>query len=441
MDTGTSLRKFHKVVFLQGLATLIVLAAVVLTALLLFRKEIHYQILHRDGALLTSVSQHFHDKQRATTGTDFVEVLLESSELAGVIAVRLYSTSGEPASEIPIDLHPTRLSTENLQSIEKLEPIVRHTKAFPLSSLFSDLDALLSDESYAVTEVLVPIVNKKGELIAILQFWLDGEDMAEELANLDRFLILLGTAFLIIGSCIYLLVLLVSRKRLLKMGVELADRNRSLQKANSELAMAARTSAIGSISSHLFHGLKNPLAGLKSYLQLGGHDEEAVAITNHMQQMIDESLSVIREDGTSRTVNLTLSEFELLARKRFTGKAGGALTLTTSGGGDISIQKAQLLLLVIGNLLDNALEAAPGMPVSVSVSVENNHLVAQVEDKGPGLPEEVKAHLFEPVASLKENGTGVGLALSAMIARHIPATLELQQSNESGSTFVIDMPL
>ena len=140
-------------------------------------------------------------------------------------------------------------------------------------------------------------------------------------------------------------------------------------------------------------------------------------------------------------MNLTLSEFELLARKRFTGKAGGALTLTTSGGGDISIQKAQLLLLVIGNLLDNALEAAPGMPVSVSVSVENNHLVAQVEDKGPGLPEEVKAHLFEPVASLKENGTGVGLALSAMIARHIPATLELQQSNESGSTFVIDMPL
>jgi signal transduction histidine kinase len=441
MDPGTSLRKFHKVVFLQGLATLVVLAAVVLTALLLFRKEIHFQILHRDGALLTSVSQHFYEKQKATTGTDFVEVLLESSELAGVIAVRLYSTSGEPASEIPIDLHPTRLSKEDLQSIGKLEPIVRHTKAFPLNSLFSDLSALLSDESYPVTEVLVPIVNKKGELIAILQFWLDGEGMAAELAGLDRFLILLGTAFLIIGSCIYLLVLLVSRKRILKMGIELADRNLSLQKANSELAMAARTSAIGSISSHLFHGLKNPLAGLKSYLQLAGHDEEAVAITNQMQQMIDESLSVIREDSTSKTVNVTLSELESLARKRFASKAGQSLTLTASGEGEISIQKAQLLLLVIGNLLDNAMEAAPGLPVSVSVSMEDNRLVAQVEDNGPGLPEEVKAHLFEPVASLKENGTGVGLALSAMIARHIPATLELRQSNESGSTFVIEMPL
>lgn len=441
MDPGTSLRKFHKVVFLQGLATLIVLAAVVLTALLLFRKEIHFQILHRDGALLTSVSQHFHDKQSATSGTDFVEVLLESSELAGVIAVRLYSTSGEPASEIPIDLHPTRLSKEDLHSIEKLEPIVRHSKAFPLSSLFSDLDALLSDESYPVTEVLVPITNKKGELKAILQFWLDGEDMAEEMAGLDRFLILLGTAFLIIGSCIYLLVLLVSRKRILKMGIELANRNRSLQKANSELAMAARTSAIGSISGHLFHGLKNPLAGLKTYLQLAGHDEQAVAITDHMQQMIDESLSVIREDNTANTVTLTLAEFELLARKRFTSKAGDALTLSTSGEGEISIQKAQLLLLVIGNLLDNALEAAPGLPVSISVSMDDNRLVAQVEDKGPGLPEEVKANLFEPVTSLKENGSGVGLALSAMIARHIPATLELRQSNESGSTFVIEMPL
>jgi signal transduction histidine kinase len=441
MDPGTSLRKFHKLVFLQGLATLIVLATVVLTALLLFRKEIHFQILHRDGALLTSVSQHFHDKQSATSGTDFVEVLLESSELAGVIAVRLYSTSGEPASEIPIDLHPTRLSKGDLHSIEKLEPIVRHSKAFPLSSLFSDLDALLSDESYPVTEVLVPIVNKKGELKAILQFWLDGEDMAEEMAGLDRFLILLGTAFLIIGSCIYLLVLLVSRKRILKMGIELANRNRSLQKANSELAMAARTSAIGSISGHLFHGLKNPLAGLKTYLQLAGHDEEAVAITDHMQQMIDESLSVIREDNTANTVTLTLAEFELLARKRFTSKAGDALALSTSGEGEISIQKAQLLLLVIGNLLDNALEAAPGLPVSISVSMDDNRLVAQVEDRGPGLPEEVKANLFEPVTSLKENGSGVGLALSAMIARHIPATLELRQSNESGSTFVIEMPL
>lgn len=441
MDPGTSLRKFHKVVFLQGLATLFVLGAVVLTALLLFRKEIHYQILHRDGALLTSVSQHFHEKQKASKGTDYVEVLLESSELAGVIAVRLYSTSGEPASEIPIDLYPTRLSEEDLQYIEKLEPIVRHSKAFPLNSLFSDLSTMLSNESYPVTEVLVPIVDKNGGLVAILQFWLDGEDMAEELANLDRFLILLGTAFLIVGSCIYLLVLVVSRKRILKMGVELADRNRSLQKANSELAMAARTSAIGSISSHLFHGLKNPLAGLKSYLQVAGHDAEAVAIADHMQQMIDESLSVIRDDSTSEPVKLTLSEFELLARKRFSSRAGKALTLIMSGEGAISIQKAQLLLLVIGNLLDNALEAAPGMPVSVSVSVENNHLVAQVEDKGPGLPEEVKAHLFEPVTSLKENGTGVGLALSAMIARHIPATLELQQSNESGSTFIIDMPL
>jgi two-component system sensor histidine kinase RegB len=157
--------------------------------------------------------------------------------------------------------------------------------------------------------------------------------------------------------------------------------------------------------------------------------------------MIDESLSVIREDSTSKTVNVTLSELESLARKRFASKAGQSLTLTASGEGEISIQKAQLLLLVIGNLLDNAMEAAPGLPVSVSVSMEDNRLVAQVEDNGPGLPEEVKAHLFEPVASLKENGTGVGLALSAMIARHIPATLELRQSNESGSTFVIEMPL
>lgn len=442
MDDSISLRGFHKVILVQGAITLLVFTVATCSFLLFFRGKIREQILQRDGVLLTQVAQHFHERAgKSDAGMELLDVALESSEIESVIGVGLYSPAGENMANIPAEMFYSSLGLDAMQQLRNNQPVITYYPDMPMNSLFSDIDALIDDSVYPVTRVLSPVFDSDGRLAAIINYWLDSTGVAHELMHLDQFLYVLGGAFIAGGGIVFFLVFYISRNRLLKMGRLLAERNRSLRKANADLAMAARTSAIGSITSHLFHGLKNPLAGLKAYLQLAGHDAEALEITNRMQNLINESLSVIHDEEDQMNYQLSMDEFLSISRKRMGITQSGKLRLTFSGDGPVPAQKSQLLLLVLRNLVDNALEAAPDSPVSIEIIHTGSLLSASVSDTGPGLPDHVKSHLFDPVQSTKANGTGIGLAISAVIARHIPADLQLKKSDASGTTFSIEMPL
>jgi signal transduction histidine kinase len=97
---------------------------------------------------------------------------------------------------------------------------------------------------------------------------------------------------------------------------------------------------------------------------------------------------------------------------------------------------------VFQNLIGNAIEA---MPEGGSVAVRAEHLdhstIVAVEDTGPGIPEEVKAHLFEPFASAgKRNGMGLGLALSRQTVIDHGGELSVRSSTTQGTTFVVRLP-
>jgi signal transduction histidine kinase len=126
---------------------------------------------------------------------------------------------------------------------------------------------------------------------------------------------------------------------------------------------------------------------------------------------------------------------------RFNGRNGGPVEVSGSGAGSIPARKAQLCLLVLRNLVDNALEATPdGRPVRIRSRMNEQLLVVDVEDNGPGVPDRIRQHLFEPVTSAKANGTGIGLAISSVIARHIPARLELTRTGPEGTVFTLEIP-
>jgi signal transduction histidine kinase len=317
-------------------------------------------------------------------------------------------------------------------------PVIRHFDEIYLDSLFSLESSVISSRTYPVTEVIVPVKGTGGDTVAFIQYWLDGEEIAAELSQLDQFLITLGLILFGAGGLIFIIVFLYARSRILGLGVVLADRNASLERANSSLAMAARTSAIGSVSSHLFHGLKNPLAGLKAYLRVTGQDEEAIAIADRMQRLIDETLNLISEDTTTG-VALSMDEFLELAKDRL--QMDDQVIIDGSGSGELPSKKAQLALLILRNLVENAAEANADRPVKVRLQLNGSGFTAEVEDEGPGLPDPVKERLFEPVQSSKANGTGIGLAISSVIARHIPATLNLAKSDARGTIFRLQMPL
>jgi len=67
------------------------------------------------------------------------------------------------------------------------------------------------------------------------------------------------------------------------------------------------------------------------------------------------------------------------------------------------------------NLIDNALDAAPGGGhVDVSASEERDKLVVRIRDDGPGVPKEIQARIFEPFFTTKGVGKGTGLGLDVV---------------------------
>ena len=93
---------------------------------------------------------------------------------------------------------------------------------------------------------------------------------------------------------------------------------------------------------------------------------------------------------------------------------------------------------ICANLIRNAAEA---MNCEGSVSVGFDGSALSVIDTGPGLPEQAKTNLFKPFAgSTRRDGTGLGLALSRDLARAMGGDLELGETGETGTRFVVFLP-
>jgi signal transduction histidine kinase len=64
------------------------------------------------------------------------------------------------------------------------------------------------------------------------------------------------------------------------------------------------------------------------------------------------------------------------------------------------------------NLIDNAIHAVKGAgKICIGTSLEDNQLLVEIVDNGPGIPPEVQAHMFEPFFTTKSVGSGTGLGL------------------------------
>ncbi|MFI5828840.1 ATP-binding protein [Streptomyces sp. NPDC051578] len=105
---------------------------------------------------------------------------------------------------------------------------------------------------------------------------------------------------------------------------------------------------------------------------------------------------------------------------------------------------ARDLVTVLGNLLDNAVDALTGVPggrVQVTVRSDGRTLLIRVADNGPGLPEGAAADVFRRGWSGKGDGRGLGLALVRQVAHRHGGTAEAVQGPQGGAVFTVTLPL
>jgi signal transduction histidine kinase len=245
------------------------------------------------------------------------------------------------------------------------------------------------------------------------------------------------------------IILVWAYRRLRRAQEQLADRTGRLLRANHELSLAAKTSALGSVTAHLIHGLSNPLANLQQLVTAHNgsppSEIETVAVaTRRMRQLVDDVVRVLGEERVGERYELTIEEMAEVLRQKLSPAAemaGVPLEIRAQVKATVNNRTANLTLLILENLVHNALRVSPaGRVVRVDVRRElEGALCCTVSDEGPGVPPEIVAQLFQPCRST-HGGSGLGLAISRQLAAQLGADLSLTKNSGSGCIFTLRFP-
>lgn len=102
---------------------------------------------------------------------------------------------------------------------------------------------------------------------------------------------------------------------------------------------------------------------------------------------------------------------------------------------------------VLVNLLDNAIKFSnPGARIKIQVKVRDDDIQISIKDQGPGIPKENLETIFKkfytatPESNIKNQGAGMGLAISKAIVSAHNGSLSVQSEKGSSSTFFITLP-
>lgn len=103
-----------------------------------------------------------------------------------------------------------------------------------------------------------------------------------------------------------------------------------------------------------------------------------------------------------------------------------------------------LMQLLVSNLLDNAVKYSPKeTPISLTLTVQGNHVVLQVTDEGIGIPADEKKRIFDKFyrvgseATRTAKGTGLGLYISKRIVQDCKGTISVTDNAPKGSIFTV----
>jgi signal transduction histidine kinase len=441
--------------------TLAVLAGTILAGCLLLREKVREQLAGRDGEAFNELArwqQEYGDEagqDMITTIDDPAEqfnLALKLSRIRGVVGIRLFSPDGKFNTAFPASITESALSAEDVAKLAALKPVSHFYPAAKLASvdLLAELDN--ADKGAPLLEVNVPLhAPDKDRLAGVAQFITDGEGIAREYADLDRHLFLqAGTTFLAAGG-ILTLALALAFARLQSVNRMLSERTERLSQANQELLLAAKSSAIGAVTSHLIHGLKNPLSGLQGFVKnhtSGMADAEsdwqdAVVTTERMQTLIGGVARILEEQQSGAGYEISLAELLEIVSARMlpVARAAGVHFFTNlATEATLTNRDANLAILILENLIQNAFQATPeGKAVHLVVARAGGRVLCEVRDEGPGIPAEQQEGLFKPCRSKKEGGSGIGLAISRQLATQISATLELKSTSPRGCVFRLSL--
>jgi two-component system, NtrC family, C4-dicarboxylate transport sensor histidine kinase DctB len=235
-----------------------------------------------------------------------------------------------------------------------------------------------------------------------------------------------------------------------------------LSAADRQARLSHQLTLLGQFTAGFMHEFNNPLAIVTSRIEvLLEERKEDAALCGDLQQMLKETrymgniartlLHALRRERGSEVFTPSVPseavEEALAALQASADEQGVQLVEEIADVPRVNVPE-HVVSEVVRCLLSNALEALQGREGGIirmrlePYRTAGATVVLRIEDNGPGVPESIREHLFEPFISQSpgRERLGLGLFLGASLLDMYDGRLWYEERNGGGASFVVEMP-